>query len=102
MTVVVVGAGPAGLACALELRRLGVDDVLALDREQTAGWIPRHSGHQGFGVRDLRRVMSGPRYARHYVDNARRAGVDLLDDTMVTGWSGDGGLELTSPRGRDV
>jgi thioredoxin reductase len=102
MTVVVVGAGPAGLACALELRRCGIDDVLALDRERTAGGIPRHSAHQGFGMRDLRRVMSGPHYARHYVESARRAGVDVVEETMVTGWSADGDLVVTSPRGREV
>ena len=100
--VVVVGAGPAGLACALELRRRGVDDVVALDREQTAGGIPRHSAHQGFGLRDLRRVLSGPKYARSYVEAARRAGVEVLEETMVTGWTGGRGLEVTSPHGREV
>ena len=32
--VLVVGAGPAGLAAALELRALGVPDVLVVDRER--------------------------------------------------------------------
>jgi thioredoxin reductase len=100
--IVIVGAGPAGLACSLDLRRRDIDSVVVLEREQAAGGIPRHSGHQGFGVRDLRRVMSGPRYARHYVESARRAGVDVLEETMVTGWSGHRGLEITSPRGRDL
>jgi thioredoxin reductase len=100
--VVVVGAGPAGLACAVELRRRGVRDVLVLDREATAGGIPRHSGHQGFGLRDLHRVMSGPRYAHRYVDLARRAGADVLVETMVTGCAADGTIDMTSPRGRDV
>jgi len=35
--VVVVGAGPAGLACAIALRRRGVGDVLVLEREARAG-----------------------------------------------------------------
>jgi thioredoxin reductase len=100
--VVVVGGGPAGLACAIELRRRGVDDVVVLDREAQAGGIPRHSGHQGFGVRDLRRVMSGPRYARRYVELARRAGARVLEETMVTGWSRGGALEVTSPEGRET
>ena len=99
---IVVGGGPAGLACASELRRLGVADVLVLEREVQAGGIPRHSGHQGFGVRDLHRVMSGPRYAHRYVELARRAGARVLEEAMVTGWSADGGLEVTSPEGRDT
>ena len=102
MTQVVVGGGPAGLACAVELRRGGVGEVLVLEREAAAGGIPRHSGHQGFGLRDLHRVLSGPRYARRYVELARRAGADVLEETTVTGWSADGALELTSPRGREL
>ena len=100
---VVVGAGPAGLAAAVELRRRGVSDVLLLDREAEAGGIPRHAGHQGFGLRDLRRPLSGPAYARAYVRLAREAGVELHSETMVTGWSPEGALELTEPsRPRDV
>jgi thioredoxin reductase len=98
--VIVVGAGPAGLACAIELRNRGVADVLVLDREARAGGIPRHCGHQGFGLRDLRRLMPGPRYARRYVDLARGAGARVLEQTMVTGWS-DGALDVTSPAGRE-
>ncbi len=100
--VVVVGAGPAGLACAVELRRRGVRDVLVLEREASAGGIPRHSAHQGFGLRDLHRVMSGPGYARRYRELAREAGAEVLEETMVTGCSAGGAVEVTSPRGSEV
>ena len=60
--VVIVGAGPAGLTAARELAR--DRNVLVLDREGEAGGIPRHSDHLGYGLRDLRRVTSGPAYAR--------------------------------------
>jgi len=97
---VVVGGGPAGLACAIELRRRGVGNVLVLEREAQAGGIPRHSRHQGFGARDLHRLMSGPRYARRYLERARLAGARVDQETMVTGWSPDGALEVTGPDGR--
>jgi len=100
--VVVVGGGPAGLACAIELRRRGVGGVLVLEREARAGGIPRHSAHHGFGVRDLRRVISGPRYAERYRERARRAGARVEEHAMVTGWSPASGLEVTSPAGRDA
>jgi thioredoxin reductase len=101
-SVIVVGGGPAGLASAIELRRGGIADVLVLDREQRAGGVPRHCAHQGFGVRDLHRVLSGPSYARRYVDLAKRAGVRLSTEAMVTGWAADGALEVTSPDGREL
>jgi thioredoxin reductase len=100
--VVVVGAGPAGLAGAIELRRRGVGEVVVLDREPTAGGIPRHSAHQGFGVRDLRRLMTGPQYARRYVELARSAGAEVLAETMVTHSRADRTIEVTSPRGHDT
>jgi thioredoxin reductase len=100
--ILVVGSGPAGLAAAIELRRRGVPDVVVVEREAVAGGIPRHARHQGFGVRDLRRTLSGPSYARRYTELAAHAGVELRTETMITGWSPDGPLELTSPHGREA
>jgi thioredoxin reductase len=100
--VVVIGAGPAGLAAAVELRRRGVAEVLVLEREAEPGGIPRHAKHQGFGLRDLRRPLSGPRYARRHAELATRAGAELRTETMVTGWSPGGPLELTGPQGRET
>ncbi|MEA2455395.1 MAG: hypothetical protein QOI45_1657 [Thermoleophilaceae bacterium] len=99
--VAIVGGGPAGLAAAVELRRLGVGEAVVIERERDAGGIPRHARHQGFGLRDLRRPLSGPAYARRHVELARAAGVELLLETMVTGWAG-GALELTGPGGRST
>jgi thioredoxin reductase len=106
--VVVVGGGPAGLAAAVELRRRGVGELVVLEREPDAGGIPRHAKHQGFGLRDLRRGLTGPEYARRWVERARDAGVEVLEETMVTGWAAGtareapGTMELTSPRGRST
>jgi thioredoxin reductase len=97
---VVIGGGPCGLAAALELRRLGLLPVTVIEREREAGGIPRHSAHTGFGLRDLRTVLSGPRYAERYRELAAEAGVDLLPETMVTGWERERRLKLTGPDGR--
>jgi pyruvate/2-oxoglutarate dehydrogenase complex dihydrolipoamide dehydrogenase (E3) component len=100
--VLVVGAGPAGLAAATELRRLGVARVLVADREDTPGGVPRHCGHTGFGLRDLHRVLDGPGYARWHAAAAARAGAEIRAGTTVTGWATAGGgheLTLTSPHG---
>lgn len=97
--VAIVGAGPAGLAAAIALREAGDARVTVLERESSAGGIPRHCHHTGYGIRDLHRFMTGPRYAHRYVTRAAAAGVQLLTSTMVTGWTADGALRLTSPTG---
>jgi thioredoxin reductase len=98
---VIIGGGPSGLAAAIELRQLGIGPVTVIEREREAGGIPRHSAHTGFGLRDLRTVLSGPRYAERYRDLAADAGADLVTETMVTEWEGDRLLNLTSPAGRE-
>src|SRR5262245_19713138 len=97
---VIVGGGPAGLAAAIELRAQAMGPVTVIERERQAGGIPRHSDHTGFGLRDLRKVLSGPRYAERYRKLAADAGVEILSETMVTGWRAGRRLELTGPGGR--
>jgi thioredoxin reductase len=96
---VIVGGGPSGLAAAIELRGLRIEPVTVIERERQTGGIPRHSDHTGFGLRDLRTVLSGPRYAERYRELATDAGVEVLAETMVTDWEG-GRLKLTGPAGR--
>ncbi len=100
--VLIVGAGPAGLAAAIELRRLGVGRVLVADREHADGGVPRHCAHTGYGLRDLRRLMTGPAYARHYVQQAVQAGAEVLTGTTVTGWRDPCFIAVTSAAGVDT
>jgi thioredoxin reductase len=99
VTVVVVGAGPAGLSAAIELRRLGVGPVLVADREIEAGGVPRHCFHTGFGLRDRHRVMTGPAYARALAAAAVRAGAEFRLGSTVTGFDAAHAVTLTSGRG---
>ena len=98
-TVAVIGAGPAGLTAAAELRARGVD-VVVLERESQAGGIPRHSDHTGYGMRDLKRVMRGPAYAHALADKAREAGAEIRTSSMVTDWAGERTFDVTNPQGR--
>ncbi|MFF8960073.1 NAD(P)/FAD-dependent oxidoreductase [Streptomyces sp. NPDC014894] len=97
--VLVVGAGPAGLAAAARLAAAGAGGVDVLDREQQPGGIPRHCCHGGFGLRDLHRPMRGPEYARRLAADAERAGAALRTGVTATGWAGPRTLETTGPHG---
>lgn len=101
--VLIVGAGPAGIAAALELKKLGVNDILIAEREPEAGGIPRLCGHIGFGTTDLHRVLTGPAYARRYRELVDRAGIKIHTSTTITGWDSATGnlraLHFSSPEG---
>jgi thioredoxin reductase len=100
--VAVVGGGPSGLTAAAALAGRVDGEVRVIEREDTAGGIPRHSAHLGYGARDLHRFVSGPSYARRLDEAAREAGASLHTQAQVTGWDGDRRLVVTSPRGRHV
>src|SRR5499425_1876891 len=97
--VAIVGAGPAGLAAAVELRRNGVARVVVLEREDEGGGIPRHCGHSPFGFREFGRIMTGPAYARRLVEAALGAGAELRTRTTVVALGTDGQLELATEAG---
>ena len=95
----------AGLAAALELKRLGIKDVIVAERESEAGGIPRMCGHIGFGLRDFHRVLTGPNYARKYRELAEKEAIKIARNTTITDWnnaaedSGWSNLNYTSPNG---
>jgi thioredoxin reductase len=105
--VLIVGAGPAGLAAAVALRETGIGPIVVAERDPEPGGVPRHTHHLGFGLRDLHRAGDGPRYAAAYAARAARLGVDLRTCTTVLGWvPEDGGadahglsVEVTGPDG---
>ncbi|MHA7866926.1 MAG: NAD(P)/FAD-dependent oxidoreductase [Salipiger thiooxidans] len=97
--VAIVGGGPAGLSAAVELKLQGVARVVVLERFGRAGGIPRHCGHPPFGMREFRRVLSGPAYARRLVATAEDSGVEIRTDHTVTAVRPGGVLELATTQG---
>ncbi len=99
IAVAIVGGGPSGLTAAAALAGRVDGEVLVIEREAQTGGIPRHSDHLGYGMRDLKRFISGPAYARRLTGMAQDAGATLETEAMVTGWDGERSLQITSPRG---
>jgi thioredoxin reductase len=99
VAVAVVGGGPSGLTAAAALAGAVDGEVLVIEREDHTGGIPRHSDHLGYGMRDLKRFISGPAYAKRLTAMARDCGASLQTEAMVTGWAGERQLQVTSPRG---
>jgi thioredoxin reductase len=93
--VLVIGAGPAGLAAAATLAR--ECSVIVVDRDVEPGGVPRLCHHTGFGWHDLKRVFDGPAYAQRRLDLALDAGASVHVETTVLGWGLGTTVATTSP-----
>ncbi len=94
--VAVIGGGPSGLAAATELKRAGIARVVVIEREPEAGGIPRHCGHPPFGMREFKRILTGPKYAARLVKRAINAGVEVHVDTTVVSMRAGGKLLISN------
>ncbi|MFF7472179.1 FAD-dependent oxidoreductase [Streptomyces sp. NPDC008092] len=98
--VLVVGAGPAGLAAAARLALAGAGRVEVLEREPEAGGVPRYCAHGGFGT--WTRPLTGPAYARLLVEAAARAGAVVRTGVTVLDWAGPLALATVGVRGPET
>ncbi len=81
--VVIIGAGPGGLAAAIAAKQAGAEDVLLIERDQELGGILQQCIHNGFGLETFKQDLPGPAYAQRYINEAMAIGVEALLDTMV-------------------
>ncbi len=87
--IVIVGAGPAGMAAAVAAYDSGVTDVILLDREDASGGILRQCIHNGFGLHKLGKELTGPEYAAHYQKEVAKRNIKVYNETMVTNITAD-------------
>ncbi|MFH1755887.1 MAG: NAD(P)/FAD-dependent oxidoreductase [Candidatus Latescibacterota bacterium] len=95
-TAAIIGAGPAGLATALQLKRHGIEPLL-LERDaiggllRNANWVENYPGFpDGISGLDLARLLA---------IHARRAGIEVVYDEVQKLTFQDGVFQLTLPGG---
>lgn len=81
--VTVIGAGPAGLAAALEADRSGAS-VLLVEREAQLGGILKQCIHDGFGLVRFGEKLSGPEYAERFIARLPESGVTVSTLSFVS------------------
>ena len=81
--LIVIGGGSAGLAAACSAKESGLDSVLILEREPALGGVLRQCIHTGFGLKYFRKELSGPEYARYFVQRAKALGVEFKTSAAV-------------------
>ena len=87
--LVIIGAGPAGLAAAIAAREAGVQDILLLERDREAGGILNQCIHSGFGLHTFKEELTGPEYAQRYIERVEELKIPCMLNTMVLELSAD-------------
>ncbi len=81
--IVIIGAGPAGMAAAVAAYEAGVKDILLLERDCEAGGILNQCIHNGFGLHRFGEELTGPEYAGRFIDMLKNTSVTLQLGTTV-------------------
>ena len=87
--ILVIGAGPAGLAAAISAREQGIESLLVVEREKDPGGILRQCIHNGFGLHRFKEELTGPEYAQRDIDRAAELGIEIECSTTVLSVSPD-------------
>ena len=87
--ILVVGAGPAGMAAAISAYRCGVKSVLIIEREPEPGGILRQCIHNGFGLHRFHEELTGPEYAQRDIEQVNSLGIPVECSTTVLSVSAD-------------
>ena len=65
--VLIIGAGPGGLAAACSAKKAGASSVVVLERDRKAGGILNQCIHDGFGLIRYNAELTGPEYKQIYM-----------------------------------
>ena len=95
--ILIIGAGPAGLAAAIAARESGVESILILERENEPGGILRQCIHNGFGLHRFQEELTGPEYAARDISRVRELGIPVECGCTVLSVSPDRIVTCVSP-----
>ena len=95
--VLIVGAGPAGLAAAHALSKQGIGNIFVIDRDDEPGGLPRFCHHPGFGLEYARWPYTGPGFARRLLRDLHGADVRILSRTTLLSLRDGPEVEIVGP-----
>lgn len=97
--VAVIGGGPAGLAAAIKARESGMEKVVIIERSEYLGGLLDQCIHNGFGLFYFGEDLTGPEYARRFIEKADNLGIKSLLNSMVVRLFTDRKILISSSAG---
>lgn len=77
--VIIIGGGIAGVSVAVNLIEKGIKSLAIVERDSKLGGILNQCIHHGFGVKYLKKNMTGPEYSNYFVKKL----IDLISENSV-------------------
>ena len=97
--VAVIGAGPAGLAAAIKAKEAGAERVTIIERAEQLGGLLHQCIHNGFGLIYFNEDMTGPEYARRFIEKVIDLKINLQLESMVLDLSTAKNITVSSKDG---
>jgi NADPH-dependent 2,4-dienoyl-CoA reductase/sulfur reductase-like enzyme len=97
--LVVVGAGPAGLAAAISAKKNGINDLVIVERNDWLGGILPQCIHDGFGLEIFNEHLTGPEYAQRYIDEVKDLQIPYVLNCMVLEITPEKQVFVANPEG---
>jgi NADPH-dependent 2,4-dienoyl-CoA reductase/sulfur reductase-like enzyme len=95
---VIIGGGSAGLAAAIQLKKLNIDSLL-IEKEEFLGGILNQCIHNGFGLTRFKEELTGPSYAERLVSEFMSLGIEHHLESTVIHLNKDKTIEYINPQG---
>jgi len=81
--LVVIGGGSAGMAGAIEAYKLGVKDILIIEKNDYLGGILNQCVHNGFGLQEFKEELTGPEFMTRLSDQVKELNIPFVLNTTV-------------------
>ncbi|MBA7566815.1 Ferredoxin--NADP reductase [subsurface metagenome] len=97
--VAVIGAGPAGLAAAIKAKEAGAEKVTIIERAEQPGGLLHQCIHNGFGLVYFNEDLTGPEYARRFIEKATDLKIAMQLESMVLDLTAAKRITISSKEG---
>ncbi|MGL4991068.1 MAG: NAD(P)/FAD-dependent oxidoreductase [Sarcina sp.] len=97
--IIIIGAGPAGLAAAIEAKRENDElRILVIEKEEDLGGTLNQCIHCGFGNDIFNEPLTGTEFAQKFIDLVKELKIEVKLDTTVINISKHKQVTYISPR----
>ncbi len=97
--LIVIGAGPAGLASAIKAKESGIEKVMIIERGEYLGGLLDQCIHTGFGLQYFREDLTGPEYAKRFTEKMYDLKINTILESMVLRIDSDKKVTFSNKKG---